>query len=106
MSRISDLDTPQPLPRPKTAEGKPRRVGVEIEFSGLTEAQVARILAKEFGGSTREERRGHWAVSGGGMQTLLTFVLLKKIASHKKMSCISTSIISLPKGAALQGFLD
>ena len=67
MSRISDLDTPQPLPRLKTAEGKPRRVGVEIEFSGLTEAQVARILAKEFGGSTREERRGHWAVSGGGM---------------------------------------
>ncbi|SDI90243.1 amidoligase family protein [Alloyangia pacifica] len=67
MSRTSDLDTPQPLPRSETAEGRPRRVGVEIEFSGLTEAQVARILVKQVGGAARETQRGHWTVSGGGM---------------------------------------
>ncbi|WP_353471895.1 amidoligase family protein [Salipiger sp. H15] len=67
MSRTSDLASPLPLPRPDTAEGRPRRVGVELEFSGLTEAQVARILVRQLGGSAREERRGHWKVSGGGM---------------------------------------
>ncbi|ANT61196.1 hypothetical protein AYJ57_12945 [Salipiger sp. CCB-MM3] len=67
MSRTTDLTEPLPLPRPKTAEGKPRRIGVEIEFSGLTEAQVARILVKQLGGSAREEKRGHWVVEGGGM---------------------------------------
>lgn len=47
MSRTTDLTEPLPLPRPETAAGKPRRIGVEIEFSGLTEAQVARILVKQ-----------------------------------------------------------
>ncbi|MBE9640869.1 amidoligase family protein [Salipiger mangrovisoli] len=67
MSRTSELDQPQPLPRRLTADGRPRRVGVEIEFSGLTEAQVARLLVKHLGGTARETQRGHWTVSGGGM---------------------------------------
>ena len=65
MSPISDLapDTrPLPLPRPMTAAGKPRRLGVEVEFSGLTEEQVAGILTEVLGGRAHEQRPGRWLV--------------------------------------------
>lgn len=37
-----------------TAEGAARRVGVEIEFGGLTEAEVATLAAEVLGGQARE----------------------------------------------------
>ncbi|WP_323766195.1 amidoligase family protein [Marinovum sp.] len=40
-----------PLPRPDTADGSPRRVGVEIELGGLDERHVAEIAQETFGGT-------------------------------------------------------
>jgi hypothetical protein len=37
----------------ETAEGRPRRTGVEIEFGGLTEEDAARLMADEIGGDVR-----------------------------------------------------
>lgn len=41
-------------PKPLTEEGRPRRVGVEIEFAGLTCAEAARLVAEQFGGRVVE----------------------------------------------------
>jgi len=38
--------TPQLPPRPKTEAGEIRRIGVEIELSGLTVAEVAHLLGE------------------------------------------------------------
>ncbi|MEO0703803.1 MAG: amidoligase family protein [Pseudomonadota bacterium] len=40
----------QPLPRPETPQGDPRKVGVEIEFGGLTEEVTATLAARHLGG--------------------------------------------------------
>lgn len=44
-----------PLPRPLTTDGQDRRVGVEIEFAGLTEAEVARLAMVGLGGRIAAE---------------------------------------------------
>lgn len=40
----------RPPPSPKSAEGKTRRVGVEIEFAGITPANAAQLVCELFGG--------------------------------------------------------
>ncbi|PAU76901.1 amidoligase family protein [Halomonas salipaludis] len=40
----------RPPPTPRTAEGKVRRVGVEIEFAGITPANAAQLVCELFGG--------------------------------------------------------
>ncbi|SDK95167.1 Putative amidoligase enzyme [Franzmannia pantelleriensis] len=40
----------RPPPTPKNAEGKTRRVGVEIEFAGITPANAAQLVCELFGG--------------------------------------------------------
>lgn len=49
-----------PLPRPLTREGRPRRVGVEIEFGGLTEREAAEVARAELGGAV--ETAGNFAL--------------------------------------------
>lgn len=39
------------LPFPEMPDGTPRRCGVELEFSGLSEAQVVALILNELGGS-------------------------------------------------------
>ncbi|SHG78794.1 amidoligase family protein [Marivita hallyeonensis] len=46
----------QPLPFPDTSDGDERLVGVEIEFSGLDEAETAKLIKKHLGGE--KERDG------------------------------------------------
>lgn len=41
------------LPRPRSAAGAPRRVGIEIEFGGITEQQAAAIAQQAFGGEIK-----------------------------------------------------
>lgn len=41
----------RPLPRPAVPGGRERRIGVEIEFSGLTETAAADIVARLWGGT-------------------------------------------------------
>jgi len=43
-----------PLPATTRPDGKPRRTGVEIEFSGLTEAAAAQLVARLWGGRVTE----------------------------------------------------
>ncbi|MBN9889655.1 amidoligase family protein [Salipiger abyssi] len=62
MSAISDPPPVLPLPRPHTADGRARHVGVEIELSGLTEARVAALLSGSLGGQAREKLPGQWQV--------------------------------------------
>lgn len=49
-SRLRPTEGFATLPQPKTAEGEPRRVGVELEFGGIDEMAAARIVARRFGG--------------------------------------------------------
>ncbi len=44
---------PQAPPHPTTPEGRPRRVGVEIEFAGIAPAQAAELVVERFGGTPR-----------------------------------------------------
>ena len=53
-----------PLPQPLTDGGKPRRVGVEIELGGVSEAEVARLCAGALGGAAEQKDSHVWAVRG------------------------------------------
>lgn len=53
-----------PLPQPRTAEGAPRRVGVEIELGGLAEADVACHCAEALGGQAHQRDSHIWQVTG------------------------------------------
>ena len=53
-----------PLPQPRNASGDLRRVGVEVEFSGMTEENAARVLADTLGGAASEKKPGEWSVTG------------------------------------------
>lgn len=47
------------LPQPLNADGKPRRVGVEIELGNMTEKQVAAAAQAAFGGTMRTKDAVH-----------------------------------------------
>lgn len=53
-----------PLSPPATAKGTPRRVGVEIEFGGLTEASAGKVVADTLGGAAREKTAHEVIVEG------------------------------------------
>ncbi|GAA0583831.1 amidoligase family protein [Halomonas salifodinae] len=44
---------PQAPPHATNPEGRPRRVGVEIEFAGVAPAQAAELVVERFGGTPR-----------------------------------------------------
>lgn len=53
------MTSPVPaLPNPTRADGEPRRVGVEVEFSGLDEHTAAGIFADAIGGAPVSEEDG------------------------------------------------
>ena len=54
-----------PLPVANGSQGKPRRVGVEIELAGLTEAQTAGIVQAAWGGDVRARTNHDLTVIGG-----------------------------------------
>ncbi|MEQ3625758.1 MAG: amidoligase family protein [Celeribacter sp.] len=59
-----------PLPQPNSADGTPRRVGVEIEFGGVDEAHAASIAADILGGTAHEDGTATRNVSGGTLGKL------------------------------------
>lgn len=70
-----------PLPVPETAKGKPRRVGVEVEFAGLDESEVARVLSEVLGGEIERSGPYHYSLCGteiGDMTVELDTALRKK----------------------------
>ena len=54
---------PERLPRATTAAGEARRVGVEIELTGLPEAEVAEVAADVLGGAVDESSPTSYTVS-------------------------------------------
>lgn len=69
------------LPLPDTAEGAPRRTGVEIEFAGMDERQAARCIAELLGGEITESDSRELTVLGtelGDIEVELDTVLRKK----------------------------
>ncbi len=54
------------LPVPTRHDGSPRRVGIEVECGGLTEARVAEIVAHRLGG--RAQKTGPYAYTAEGTE--------------------------------------
>lgn len=70
-----------PLPYPDTAQGDPRRTGVEIEFAGMDEARAAQVVADTLGGTLRADGSHEYTVAGtrlGDIRVELDTVLRKK----------------------------
>ena len=61
-----------PLPTPHVHA--PRKVGVEVEFSGMTEVEAARVATDTLGGTAREDGPHHVTVEGSSIGRL-RFVL-------------------------------
>lgn len=59
-----------PLPIEKNAQGAARRVGVEVEFSGLSERRAASILQETFGGEIDDSNPHQLFVRGGALGDL------------------------------------
>ena len=81
MSLTSET-APLSLPRPETSGGQPRRVGVELEFSGITEQKVIDTVRTAFGGTARETGAGRWELSDselGGFTCFLDSRPLEKL---------------------------
>lgn len=53
------------LPEACTRHGRPRRVGIELEFGGLPEGRAAKVVADVAGGSASQCKDGTWRVRTG-----------------------------------------
>ena len=59
-----------PLPQPQTTDGTDRRVGVEIEFAGLTEDATATLVRTHLGGETGKDAAHDLHVTGTALGTV------------------------------------
>lgn len=69
-------------PRQKTTEGKTRRVGVEIEFTGMDARAVAELVAELLGGAVEEKDPHAFRVRGSRIGDVA--VELDMMAAHPK----------------------
>ncbi|MHA7850647.1 amidoligase family protein [Roseovarius sp.] len=74
-----------PLPRPLAADGHPRRVGVEIELGGLSEAEVAGICTDTLGGRAEQGDGPFWTIRDSRIGTLEVYldIFLRKATQSK-----------------------
>lgn len=66
-------------------DGKPRKVGLELEFAGIEPMEAARIITRVFGGTITEEHRYHIDISGtdlGDFRVELDARILRKMAEE------------------------
>lgn len=64
----------EPLPQPRSNAGSTRRVGIEIEFAGLTESRVAEIVAATLGGNVVEVAPYEMAVEDTSIGRVRSFL--------------------------------
>lgn len=105
-----------PLPRPRTAAGTERRVGVEIELGGLAEDEVARICAEVLGGAVAQQDSHVWAVRGteiGDIEVYLDIFLrnatrtrLRDLALDLGREVVPVEIVTAPLNPAGLARLD
>lgn len=72
------------LPKPDTADGDPRRVGVEIEFGALAEEQVTDVITGRLGGDVAQRDERGYVVSDtalGDIEVYLDTQYLKRAES-------------------------
>lgn len=72
------------LPQVATVDGTPRRVGIEVECGGLTEAEVAQVAAATLGGTPRRVAEYDFKVEGtelGELQVMLDTVYREQSGS-------------------------
>jgi hypothetical protein len=78
---MADSTNRLPLPpRPLTREGKPRRLGVELEMKGLTVEALSALVADHLGGQVEVISRYEHTVNGdpaGDWNVELDFAYLK-----------------------------
>ena len=74
------VDAPLLPPRPSRPDGTPRRVGVEIEFTGLDGREVAELARRVYGGTLHEDDPYRYHVRGSGVGDLT--VELDMSAAH------------------------
>src|SRR6056297_380683 len=74
-----------PFPRPLAADGKPRRVGVEVELGGLSEAEVAGICTDTLGGRAEQGDGPFWTIRDSRIGTLEVYldIFLRKATQSK-----------------------
>ncbi|WP_099826771.1 amidoligase family protein [Oceaniglobus indicus] len=80
-----------PLPRPDTVAGTPRKTGVEIEFGGLKEAAAAQVVARTLGGTARQTDRVDWIVEGTRIGTVKVY--LDIFLHQKKQSLLRDTVL-------------
>ncbi|MAU51476.1 MAG: hypothetical protein CMN17_03685 [Roseovarius sp.] len=105
-----------PLPQPLTDGGKPRRVGVEIELGGVSEAEVARLCAGALGGAAEQKDSHVWAVRGteiGDIEVYLDIFLrnatrtrLRDLALDLGREVVPVEIVTAPLDPAGLARLD
>ncbi len=103
------------LPQAGDADGAPRRCGVEIEFSGLHEDAVAKLLTRHLGGTARQDG-ADWTLEDtrlGKLQVYLDTALRKKaenamVARGLQLGrdAIPVEIVTEPLTMADLGHLD
>lgn len=80
-----------PLPFPEAADGSARRCGVEIEFSGLTEKEVAKIVQSQLGGTISRKGR-HEMIVGATRLGDIRIELDAQIAKTPQPALIETGL--------------
>lgn len=53
-------DIEQSAPAPHAPDRPPRRIGLELEFAGLTEARAAQVFAEAVGGTANQSEARNW----------------------------------------------
>ncbi|WP_417726604.1 amidoligase family protein [Roseovarius sp.] len=74
-----------PLPQPLNAEGRARRVGVEIELGGLPEADIALLCATALNGTARQVDSHIWEVEASQIGRIEVYldIFLRKAQQSK-----------------------
>ncbi len=81
MPKPNDTPSFPPLPVPETRSGDARRVGVEVEFGGLTEGEAASVARARFGGDLGPEKEFSVTLRGSALGDL-TFILDTALRAH------------------------
>lgn len=115
LSRLSRRE-PQPLPFPHDASGAVRRIGVEVEFSGLTEAETANTIAAFLGGAPVRKGHNYFLVEGseiGDLEVYLDTAFrqanpsgLRAISLDLSRDVVPVEIVTQPLDLAGIGRLD
>ncbi|MFH5832897.1 amidoligase family protein [Halalkalibaculum sp. DA3122] len=77
------------LPIPNNSEGKPRKVGLELEFAGLEIEEAARIIRDLYGGEIKKRHRYQFSVVNtnlGDFEVELDARILKKMAGTELLA--------------------